>query len=191
MPPLVSNRVDDDAVDLFRQWISSLESDRRFVRDWTVADLQDDLAGITEGRSLERGKTLFKSAGCGQCHRIEEEIAGIGPNLTGVAQRLKPAEILESIVSPSAKIEAKYAATIIATTDGRIIQGRIQSESDDAITLQGQESFSGARVIPKSNIEERVLSKVSTMPRSTINHLQRDEILDLLAYVIAGEVEDK
>ncbi len=191
MPPLVSNQVDDDAVELFRQWISSLESDRKFVRDWTVADLQDDLAGITEGRSLQRGKTLFKSAGCGQCHRIEEEIAGIGPNLTGVAQRLKPSEILESVISPSAKIEAKYAATIIATTDGRIIQGRIQSETDDAITLQGQESFSEARVIPKSSIEERALSKVSMMPRSTINHLQRDEILDLLAYVIAGAVQIK
>jgi uncharacterized repeat protein (TIGR03806 family) len=189
MPPLVSNRVDDEAVELFRQWITSLESDRKFVRDWKIADLQDDLPGIAEGRSLQRGKTLFKSAGCGQCHRIEEEIAGIGPNLTGVAERLKPAEILESILSPSAKIADKYAATIIATIDGRVIQGRIQSETDDAITLQGQESFSNAKVIPKSNIEERVLSKVSTMPRSTINHLQRDEILDLLAYVIAGAVQ--
>jgi uncharacterized repeat protein (TIGR03806 family) len=191
MPPLGSNRVDVDAVELFRQWIDSLESDRQFVRDWKVADLQNDLAGISLGRSLERGKLLFKSSGCGQCHRIEEEIAGIGPNLTGVAERLKPAEILESIVSPSAKIAEKYAATIIVTTDGRVVQGRIQSETDDAIILRGQESFAEAKKILKTNIEDRILSNVSMMPQGTINHLERDEILDLLAYIIAGEVEGK
>jgi len=188
MPPLVSNRVDVDAVELFREWINSLESNRKFVHDWKVADLQDELAGINEGRSLERGKLLFKSAGCGQCHRIEEEIAGIGPNLTGVAERFKPAEILESILSPSAKIAEKYATTIIATADGRVVQGRIQSETGDVIILRGHESFAEAKTIRKSDIEDRVFSTVSMMPNGTINHLQRDEILDLLAYVLAGGV---
>ena len=191
MPPLVSKRVDTEAVELFRQWIGSLESDRKFVQDWKVTDFGEQIPEIPDPAAAERGKLLFKSSGCGQCHRIEDELAGIGPNLTGVAARLKPAEILESIISPSAKIAEKYAATIIVTTEGRIVQGRIQSETDDAVVLRGHESFAEPQTILKSDIEERVLSKLSTMPKSTINHLERDEVMDLLAYVLADHNVDK
>lgn len=187
MPPLVSRQVDRSAVDLLQEWISSMKPDREFVRDWTVTDLQGDLSGLSEGRSTERGKELFRSVGCGQCHRIEEEIAGIGPNLTGVRQRLKPQQILESIVTPSAQIAEKYAATIIATTAGRVFQGRVQSEDEESIVLTGQNSFAEPQRILKSEIEDRAQSKVSMMPKGTVNHLQRDEILDLLAYVLSVE----
>ena len=39
--------------------------------------------------------------------------------------------------------------------------------------------------IKKSQIEERVKSKVSLMPQGLINKLSREEILDLVAYVFA------
>ncbi len=190
MPPLVSNRVDTSAVELFREWIGTLESDRKFVRNWSVADLQEHLPMKNAGRSLERGKELFKTAGCGQCHRIQDEMAGIGPNLTGVATRLKPEEILESIIEPSAKIAEKYAATILVTVGGRVVQGRIQSETDEALILRGQESFAEPQTILKSEIEERVLSTVSMMPKGNLNHLERDEILDLLAYLFESQSHD-
>ena len=191
MPPLVSKRVDRTAVELVREWIASLKSDRRFVRDWTTTELQEDLPDIHEGRSLDRGKKLYKSSGCGQCHRIEDEIAGIGPNLTDVAKRLKPEEILESMITPSAKIAEKYAATLLVTTSGKIVEGRIQSETDDVIVLRGQESFAEVKIIHKADIEERLLSKVSMMPKGSVNHLERDEVLDLLAYVLTGKVEEE
>ncbi len=191
MPPLVSNRVDTGAVELFRQWIESLESDRKFVRVWTVADFSEQLSQIPDGAAADRGKPLFKSAGCGQCHRIQDELAGIGPNLTGVAERLKPEEILQAIILPSAKIADKYAETIIVTTEGRVVQGRVQSETDEAIILRGHESFAESQMILKSDIEERVLSKVSTMPKGTLNQLQRDEVLDLLAYVLCSQSQNK
>jgi hypothetical protein len=76
----------------------------------------------------------------------------------------------------------------VGRTPGRVVQGRIQAETDDAIVLRGQESFAEAKKILKANIEDRVLSKVSMMPQGTINHLVRDEILDLLAYVLSGKV---
>jgi uncharacterized repeat protein (TIGR03806 family) len=186
MPPLVSTRVDTRAVELFREWIASLEPDRKFVRDWSVADLQEQLPKTGAERSLEHGKQLFKTAGCGQCHRIEDEMAGIGPNLTGVATRLKPEEILESIILPSAEIAEKYAATILVTVDGRVVQGRVQSETDEAVIVRGQESFAEPQTILKSDIEERVLSKVSMMPKGNLNHLERDEILDLLSYILSA-----
>ncbi|MCC7335689.1 MAG: PQQ-dependent sugar dehydrogenase [Pirellulaceae bacterium] len=185
MPPLFSNRVDHRAVELLRQWMAGMESDRRFVKDWTVADISGHLSELEAGRSFERGEALYSSAGCGNCHRLHKEKAGIGPNLTGVAQRLKPREILESILSPSAVIDDKYATTQIVTLDGEIVQGRIESEDDKKLVLRGNESFDAPRTIRKADIEVRSLSKVSTMPSGTVNHLELEEILDLLAYLLA------
>ncbi len=185
MPPLVSNRADVKGVELIKQWVASMQSDRKFVKEWTIADIKDHLPKTAAGRSFERGAELIKKAGCGQCHRIQDEIAGIGPNLSGLASRMKVEEILTNIVTPSATITEKYAQTIIATTDGQVLQGRVESESDDSLVLRGSESFAVPITVKKADIEQRSLSKVSAMPVGTINHLELDEILDLIAYLVA------
>ncbi len=148
------------------------------------------------GRSLERGEELFRTAGCGQCHRIQNENAGIGPNLDGLSSRLTIDQILTSIVSPSATIEDKYAQTVVLTVDGEMIQGRVEMETDDVVVLRGSDSFATPKTIQKADIEERRLSRVSMMPAGTINHLELEEVLDLLAYLVAegdpkhGAIED-
>ena len=185
MPPLVSRRTDDRGIALIHEWIASMESDRRFVRDWSVADLRDRLPANADGPSLKHGEALFKSSGCAQCHRLGDGRGGIGPSLTGVSERLKPVEILESIISPSTKIEEKYANTIIVTVHGQALQGRIESESDESVVLRTNEAFAESVHIARSDIDERTLSKVSSMPKGTLNHLEPEEILDLLAYVIS------
>ena len=184
MPPLVSRQVDERGVAMLRDWIASLESDRKFVKDWAVEDLHDQLPETAEDLSLERGEALFKSSGCGHCHRIGDGQGGIGPSLIGITERRKPMEILESIIAPSAKIEDKYADTILVTLDGNAVQGRIESETDDSITLRSKGTFADPVSIAKKDIEERFLSKVSSMPNGTVDHLEREEILDLLAYIL-------
>lgn len=186
MPPLVSRRIDDAAVALFREWIASLKPNRRFVRDWSMADLLPHLDDLKSGRSLVRGRELFRSSGCGQCHRIEKELAGIGPNLTDAGRRLTARDVLEAILDPSAKIDPRYAQTILVTVDGRVLRGRVVSETDEQIVLQGAETFGRPALVAKADVEERFLSDVSMMPQGAVRHLQRDEILDLVAYVLAG-----
>jgi hypothetical protein len=41
-------------------------------------------------------------------------------------------------------------------------------------------------VVKKGDIEERSASDVSIMPKGVLNKLTREEILDLLAWVVAG-----
>jgi uncharacterized repeat protein (TIGR03806 family) len=185
MPPLVSQRVDMRAVELFREWIASLPSERPFVRDWKLADLEPHLEPLQGPRSFEQGANVFRTAGCAQCHRLQNEFAGIGPNLNGLGQRVPAREMLQSILHPSEKIADQYAVTIVVTVDGEVIQGRIEKETEDDLIIRGKESFTTPRTILKRDIEQRERSSVSLMPEDTLNHLQQDQILDLLAYLLS------
>ena len=44
MPPVGTLRVDQQAVQLIHDWISQVPPSRKFVREWTVNDLRDDVA---------------------------------------------------------------------------------------------------------------------------------------------------
>lgn len=188
MPPLVSNQVDQAAVKLFAQWIRELPIERPFVRNWTVDQFSLSLEeALSTDRSLANGKQMFRAAGCAQCHRIEEENAGIGPNLAGLAVRMKPQDILRSIIHPSEQVAPQYAMTVLLTDSGEVIQGRIEQENDNWITIRGQSTSDEPRKIAKESIEERRLSTTSTMPEGTLNHLSENEIYDLIAYLLSVE----
>ncbi len=47
----------------------------------------------------------------------------LGPDLTTVNSRFRPAEILESIVEPSKVISDQYKSVTVATADGKIYNG--------------------------------------------------------------------
>ena len=41
-------------------------------------------------------------------------------------------------------------------------------------------------VLPKNQVDEKLPSKISSMPESLLNGLTREQILDLVAYLKAG-----
>jgi len=185
MPPLVSGVVDDAAVQLFRDWIQSLKPERTTVREWTQADLEPALESLQSGRSFQAGKAAFTDTGCLQCHRIAGEGGSVGPDLTAVGQRLKPREILESITLPSKTITAEYANAEIELNTGESHVGRVESESATALVLRIAAAEDPLQ-ISKSTIRRRGLSPISNMPAGMLNTLEKDQILDLLAYLIAN-----
>ncbi|MDA1180187.1 MAG: PQQ-dependent sugar dehydrogenase, partial [Planctomycetota bacterium] len=101
MPPLVTQVVDQRASDLFSEWIKSLPPSRKFVRAWTVDELQQEFDRLPTSGSVEKGQQVFQEAGCIQCHRRSNAGGGSGPDITNLSQRRKLAEVLESIVIPS------------------------------------------------------------------------------------------
>ncbi|MEX0936896.1 MAG: PQQ-dependent sugar dehydrogenase [Pirellulales bacterium] len=185
MPPLVSQRVDAQGVELLRAWIAGMSPQRSFVKDWQVDDLLPLLAQVREERSPDAGSAVFREAGCSQCHRFDGEGGGAGPDLTGIAKRLKPHELVESIVAPSRSIAEDYASSVLLLADGRLLEGRIESETDDQLILRVGESFAEPVTIAKSQIEARRLSDKSLMPSGALNTFQQEQVLDLLAYLMA------
>jgi uncharacterized repeat protein (TIGR03806 family) len=183
MPPLVTNRVDEDAVRLFRDWIASLKPEMPFVRSWEMGDFLPDLDRLKSRQPNEAGRKSYVDTGCGQCHRFEGEGGSVGPNLTGVASRLKPHDLLESILLPSKVIADEYANTVIQTVGGAVVSGRVEREDERVVVLR---PTSGEAVtIPKKDVVDRRKSDVSNMPSGIVNVLQKEQVLDLLAYLLS------
>jgi putative heme-binding domain-containing protein len=185
MPPLVVATTDNNAVALFREWISSMRAADNYIREWTMDDLVPSLPQLATGRSIEAGKAAFTSAGCVQCHKFGAAGGSVGPDLTAVGSRLAPQGILESIVLPSKVIADGYAATEIETRAGEAYSGRVASEDAVTVTLQPATATAEPIVIRKTEIKSRSLSKTSNMPTGLANTLRRDQILDLIAFLTA------
>ena len=136
MPPLVIKTVDEKAVALFRDWISTLPPQHQFVKDWRMDDLLPALDQLETGRSLDSGRNAYRQAGCAQCHRLGGSGGAVGPDLTGIRQRLSSRELLESILLPSNRITEGYACTELELSSDDIITGFIEREDEQAIVIR-------------------------------------------------------
>lgn len=162
-------------------------SNRTFVQAWTVDDLRDDLSAGLRGRSAEIGQRIFTEASCAGCHKIKGEGGVIGPELTDVVTRWKGDRvgILREILDPSHKVDAKYAMQRILTVDGRTITGVLVAEDDDNVTMMSNPEATEPTVIPQDEIDAMVPSSVSMMPKALLDQYTKDEIFELMAYLIS------
>jgi putative heme-binding domain-containing protein len=163
------------------------EAPRPFVKAWTIADLEPKLAdGLKAGRDFEKGRRAFAASKCFSCHRYDNEGGSYGPDLTGVAGRFSPRDLLESIVDPNKEISDQYAAVEIRTLDGRIVVGRIVNLNADNVSVNTNMLDPSSTVnVNRTNIESMKQSKLSMMPAGLLDTFKEDEILDLMAYILS------
>jgi len=186
MPPLVTHRVDETAVKLFHEWISSLEPKRKFVRAWKVADFIEEIEKVDPAGPQDTGKVLYGELGCGQCHRIGKDGGGVGPDLGEALGPRTSAQIIEAIIEPSKEISPDFVATLIVTKKGQVVEGRVEKEDDSGLEIRTSDFFSGPVRINTGDILERTLSKNSNMPTGLLDTLTKEEVLDLLGYLLSS-----
>ena len=163
-----------------------LLKDRRPRTEWTLADLQADVAAMEKGRSFVHGRELFRAASCISCHKMGDAGNAFGPELTKLDAAMTPVEIARHILEPSLRIDEKYRSTTLVTDDGRSITGLVVEETPTELALVENPVAKADPVrIRKNEIDERATSPVSIMPKGLLDKLTRDEVLDLIAYVAA------
>ena len=185
MPPLVSMRVDDQAVALMRQWISELKPEKSLVREWQMEDFPSLSETLKAGRSFTSGQAAFRESGCVQCHRFAGEGGSVGPDLSGVGRRLPARDILESILQPSKVIADEFASHEFEMADGETVSGRIEREDVRRIVISSLSSSVPGVEIDKKKIRRRQRSSVSPMPAGMANVLQKEHVLDLIVYLLS------
>ena len=143
--------------------------------------LLDDAA--TQG-NRERGEVLYRSASlaCTTCHQINQHGGQVGPDLTTVGAYMTPASILESMLNPDTTIKQGFETTIVTRKDGSVVAGILQRRTGSATLVR--DASSQVLSIPKQDIVNVTHSAVSLMPVGLISSLRRDELIDLLRYLI-------
>ncbi len=130
--------------------------------------------------NLVQGRLLY-SQHCGKCHKLFGEGGAIGPELTG-AQRGNLDYWLSNVVDPSATVGTNYRLSVIALTDGRILNGVVGAKTERTVSIQ---TASEALVLERSEIEAMEESDLSLMPEGQLNSLTSNEIRDLVGYLMS------
>jgi putative heme-binding domain-containing protein len=156
---------------------------RKFVKEYTTADLIPVLDKVGKGRDFAKGKAAFTSAQCILCHRYGDEGGAVAPDLTAVATRFKRQDILESITEPSKVVSEQYMNTILKLKDGNVVAGRITEETAEQVAVAPNPFAPDATKVKKSDIKDRELMKFSIMPAGLLNTFTPDEVADLIAYM--------
>lgn len=135
---------------------------------------------------FERGKNLFykSAAACASCHDPAPGAVRIGPDLTKLMTDLTPAELVDSVLRPSSRIDKDFAQVNVLTVDGTIQTGIRVSENDQELVLRNLAQTEPI-VIKQENIDDVIDSRTSLMPANLVRVLKdRGEFNDLMKYVI-------
>jgi putative heme-binding domain-containing protein len=158
----------------------------RAPTNWTLDELSPAARTSLSDRSYENGRKLFGAAACFTCHRFGNEGGMTGPDLTGAGGRYSPHDLLDQIVNPSKEINEQFVP-ITVTTDEQVITGVVVNLNGDTVTLNTDGADPNQRVtIDRKQVLSIEPSKLSPMPTGLLNLLTKDEILDLVAYVLSG-----
>ena len=155
-------------------------------KEWKVDDLAGAVEGLRAGRSYSNGKQMFQVGACVSCHRLNGVGEELGPDLAKLDPKMTPTDVLKNVLEPSLKIDDKYRTYLFEMSTGKVVTGMVLEETADAVkVIENPLASSAPVVLRKSEITDRAKSPASIMPKGLLDKLTRDEILDLMAYVIA------
>ncbi len=147
------------------------------------------LAEVADEGSISRGRAIYRRPQllCASCHRIDGIGGLIGPDLSSVGAYMTPNSILESILNPSTDIKQGYETVIITKTDGEVLSGTLYRKTETSTLLR--QANGDILSIPAAEIAKVDASPVSLMPAGLTASLHRDELRDLVHYLINLGVE--
>lgn len=141
-----------------------------------LAELVKQTGSAQQGQALFHGK-----ATCGKCHQVGGQGREVGPNLSEIGSKLSKEAMFVSILDPSSGISHNYETFTAVLVSGNIVTGLRINQTDEAVTLRDAEAID--KTIPRTEIEELVVSKVSLMPADLQKVLSPQELVDVVAYL--------
>lgn len=139
------------------------------------------------GGNATEGKNLFRfsnMAQCVRCHMVGVNGARVGPELTTIASRISRQQMLEALVSPSARIAPGFGRITAVLKTGERIEGAFDAETSTTITITGNDK---THTINRTDIT-KIETSTSGMPPMNLL-LDRMQIRDLVAYLSTLKTE--
>ncbi|MBL8828850.1 MAG: HEAT repeat domain-containing protein, partial [Planctomycetaceae bacterium] len=156
------------------------------VRKWVMGDFAA-VKFPTGEEAAARGMQAFVKARCNQCHVIAGHGVNLGPDLVESVKKLKGETLLKQMLEPSSEIHEKYRSYQFQLSDGRVVAGVVVKEEPTEYHVVSNLLLPQAvtRVV-KTQIDDKIASKISPMPEGLLNVLTKQEVLDLIAFVESG-----
>jgi putative heme-binding domain-containing protein len=152
----------------------------------TAADVQARAEKFAKFRALAeasgdpaKGKAIFTTR-CLTCHQQGGQGGKVGPALDGVGITGIEA-ILRNVLTPNAAMEGGYRNFRVITQDGRVVQGLLVSQDDDAIVIR-QPDTADIRIATR-DVEQAGFTTVSIMPEGLLEAMTPQEASDLFAHL--------
>jgi putative heme-binding domain-containing protein len=136
-------------------------------------------SALTLAGDATRGNAHFKRV-CANCHRLGDVGFAVGPELSSLTDKSKPA-LLVAVLDPNRAVESKYLSYTATTTAGLTHTGILSAETGNSISLLAAE---GKQVqLLRGELDEFASSTKSLMPDGLEKDLTPQELADLLAFL--------
>ena len=167
--------------------LSQLPKPKGPPEPWTVDTAMKLFASELRGRDFENGKKMFAAGWCIACHRFSGEGGVTGPDLGALGSRFSIRDILVAICEPSASISEQYMASTVKLKDGNTLYGRLLIRNDQEVGVASHPfDLNQITKAPAKLLEKMEFSNVSMMPPGLILGMNREELMNLMAYLLSG-----
>ncbi|MFM8272646.1 MAG: PQQ-dependent sugar dehydrogenase [Gemmata sp.] len=131
-----------------------------------------------------KGELIFatKEMKCLNCHKVGDKGTTLGPDLSHIGSVRTRAELLDSLLNPSARVEPQYAAYNVRTKDDKTYTGVVVKR--DATQLLLRDAENKEIKIGGDNVDSVRPSRLSLMPDGQMSGLTPQEAADLLEYLV-------
>ncbi len=159
----------------------------RTPTNWTLEELSKAASTGLKNRSFDNGRKMFGAAACFTCHRFDNQGGMTGPDLTGAGGRYSPHDLLDQIINPSKVINEQFVPSVLTKDNGEQVIGVVVNLSGDTVQINTDLTDPNQRIgVDRKTVKSIEASKVSPMPPMLLSMLTKEEILDLVAYVLSG-----
>lgn len=160
---------------------------RSYVKEWELEELAAAADRGMRNRDFTNGRKMFAAAGCFACHRFDNRGGATGPDLSGAGGRYNTRDLLDQIINPSKEINEQFVPIVVTMQDGESHSGVVVNLGGNRVTLNTDLFNPNQRVnLDRTQVTSIEPAKISPMPTGLLNLLEKEEILDLLAYILSG-----
>ncbi len=131
----------------------------------------------------ERGAHIYERPAlqCVRCHVVNGEGGQLGPALTSIGVTAPTDYLIESLLNPEAAVKDGFALVRVVKQDGSVLTGLLAQETGSSLIVK--DAAGVTTEIPRAQVRERSIIPGSLMPAGLMGQLDRDEFVDLVAYL--------
>jgi PQQ-dependent dehydrogenase (methanol/ethanol family) len=136
-------------------------------------------SNAASGDPIAGAQIFFGEGQCATCHTVGWIGRSNGPDLSDVAKRLRPAELKQSLVEPSANIAPGYGSVTVTMNDDSKLQGFARAQGSHDLALQSSDGK--IHLLLDSEYREVISEKYSAMPAYSGTEKQQSDLLTYLS----------